>query len=190
MRRQQSAMVVGTRHAAPEFTMGMDRRTAGFLIAGMCVITMAGAQAKTAPRPVYIHMNMKSPSMILESTIAVRPGQKVVFINQDNDIHTIVGYDPKTGATIQRINGSIPASAGMGKAPGRYIIEFKHIGRHYYYCSVHAYLKPGPGKTYSPAIRPGVKGFGAPMAGVIIVTTNKRILAENPKTSSEKFLPM
>ncbi len=169
--------------------MGINRRTAGSLIASMCVITMAGAQAKTAPRPVYIHMNMKSPSMILESTIAVRPGQKVVFINQDNDIHTIVGYNPKTGATIQRINGSIPASTGMGKAPGRYIIKFNHLGRYYYYCSVHAYLKKKSGKLYIPAIRPDVKGFGSPMAGVIIVTRNKRVLAENPKTSSQKFLP-
>lgn len=189
MGHQQSAMIVANPHAATELIMGMGRRTVGSVIAGMCMITMAGAHTETAPRPVYIHMTMKSPSMILENTIAVRPGQKVIFINQDNDIHTIVGYNPKTGATIQRINGSIPASAGMGKGPGRYIIEFHHPGRHYYYCSVHAYLKRQPGKDYSPAIRPGVKGFGAPMAGVIIVTTNKRILAENPKTSSQKFLP-
>lgn len=168
--------------------MGMDRRRIRFLLVGMGMVSMASAHAAPAPPPIYIHMNMKSPSMILENTIAVRPGQKVVFINQDNDTHTIVGYNPKTGATLQRVNGSIPASAGIGKPPGRYIIEFKHTGRHYYYCSVHAYLKRRPGEAYSPAIRPGVNGFGAPMAGVIIVTNDKGTLAENPKTSSEKFL--
>jgi len=62
---------------------------------GLWMLFSPFAKAKTALHPVYIHLNMDSPSMILESKVAVRPGQKVVFINQDNDIHTIIGYNPE-----------------------------------------------------------------------------------------------
>lgn len=156
---------------------------------GLCVFAAPSDKAEAAPLPVYVHMNMKSPSMILEGVLAVRPGQKVVFVNQDNDIHTIIGYNPKSGAAIERVGGSVPAASGKGHIVATYAIKFMHLGQHYYYCSVHAYLKRQPGRGYVPAIRPGVHGFGAPMAGLIIVTTNKTLLAENPKTAYEKILP-
>lgn len=156
-------------------------------IVGLCVISSPLALAKAAPGPVYIHLNMESTSMILEDKVAVRPGQKVVFINQDNDIHTIIGYNPQTGAAIERVDGSLYAAAGH--TISSYTVDFMHQGFHYYYCTVHAYLKKQPGKGYIPEIRPSVHGFGSPMAGLIIVTTNKKLLAENPKTTSEKILP-
>ena len=43
--------------------------------------------------------------------------------------------------------------------------------------------------TREEKVRPGVHGFGDPMAGLIIVTTDKKLLQDNPKTASEKILP-
>ena len=146
----------------------------------------ASLAAPAAP-PVYVHMN--GANMFLENVVAVRPGQKVVFVNEDTGDHTIIGYDPLDGKTSKRFDGDVTGTPGAGHAVSTYTIAFAHTGLQFYYCSVHAELMKEPGGRTMPKKRPTVHGFGDPMAGLIIVTNDKRLLRDNPPTSHEKILP-
>ncbi|OZB40782.1 MAG: hypothetical protein B7X48_03715 [Acidiphilium sp. 34-60-192] len=112
----------------------------------------AAASVKPTGQPIYVHMN--GANMFLERTVFAAPGQTVIFVNEDTGGHTIIGYNPSTGATSKRFDGVV---AG--------------------------------GNRFVAKVRPGVHGFGDPMAGRIIVTTDPTLLAENPKTAHEKILP-
>lgn len=158
-----------------------------FFAAGVLGLVVAASQAEAAQPPVYVHMN--GANMFLENVVAVRPGQKVVFVNEDTGAHTIVGYTPATGASSRKFDGMVAGTKGQGHKISTYAISFKHQGLRYYYCSVHALLKKQPGDGYVPKVRPGVHGLGDPMAGLIIVTNDKTLVRENPKTASEKILP-
>ena len=145
------------------------------------------SQAATAAPPVYVHMN--GANMFLENVVAVRPGQKVVFVDEDTGAHTIIGYNPLTGKTSKRLDGAVQGTPGPGHPVSTYTISFPKTGLQFYYCSVHAELVKEPGGRTVPKKRPNVHGFGDPMAGLIIVTTDRRLLADNPPTSREKILP-
>lgn len=164
------------------------RNTRGIFAAGVLGLGLTGfaGNAKAAP-PVYVHMN--GANMFLENVVAVQPGQKVVFVNEDTGEHTIIGYNPATGATSKTFDGTVAGTKGPNDKVPTYTISFDHQGLQYYYCSVHALLKKQPGDGYMPKVRPHVDGFGDPMAGLIIVTDDQKLLAENPKTASEKILP-
>ncbi|MDE1952113.1 MAG: Cupredoxin [Betaproteobacteria bacterium] len=139
------------------------------------------------PAPIYVHMN--GANMFLENVVAVRPGQDVVFVNQDTGAHTIVGYNPLTGKSNPRFEGAVTGTPGPGHKVSTYAVDFNHAGLKFYYCSVHAELMQEPGGRTMPKKRPTVHGFGDPMAGLIIVTTDPHLLADNPPTTHEKILP-
>lgn len=143
--------------------------------------------AHAAEQPVYVHMN--GANMFLENVVAVRPGQPVVFVDEDTGAHTIIGFNPATGATSKRFDGAVEGTPGPGHPVHTYSVTFKHQGLQFYYCSVHAELVKEPGGRYVAKKRPTVHGFGDPMAGLIIVTTDKHLLADDPKTTHEKILP-
>lgn len=160
--------------------------SAAALTASALMLATATQAAPTAPR-VYVHMN--GANMFLENVVAVRPGQKVVFVDEDTGTHTIIGYSPSTGKTSKRFDGAVEGTPGPGHPVSTYTISFPQTGLQFYYCSVHAELVKEPGGRTVPKKRPTVHGFGDPMAGLIIVTTDRRLLAENPPTSREKILP-
>ena len=140
------------------------------------------------PSPVYVHMN--GANEFLERLVFVRPGQKVVFVNEDTGPHAVRGYAPHTGAKSQSFDDpDLKGTPGKGHGVHTYSISFKHQGVNWYYCPIHAELAKAPGGGYWPKVRPGVNGFGTPMAGVIVVTKDKALLADNPKTASQKVLP-
>ncbi len=156
-----------------------------------CALFAPLGQAATAsahkPAPIYIHMN--GANMFLENVVAVRPGQDVVFVDQDTGAHTIVGYNPLTGKSNPRFEGAVTGTPGPGHKVSTYAIAFSHPGLKFYYCSVHAELMQEPGGRTVPKKRPTAHGFGDPMAGLIIVTTDPHLLADNPATAHEKILP-
>lgn len=169
-------------------------------VAGFVACGWAGAQAATSPAtpaPVYVHMN--GANDFLERVVAVRPGQAVVFVNEDTGGHTIVGYEPyKGGATIKNFDGTVAGTPGPGHKVSTWRISFPHTGVYAYYCSVHARLE----KTYNhghdhyvaavptqAVLGPPVDGYGGPMDGLIIVTDDPRILAATPATAHERILP-
>jgi plastocyanin len=170
------------------------------LVVAACVLSFLGgcSSAKkppakaTAPAaatltPVYVHMNGKN--MFLESVVAVFPHQPVVFVNEDTGMHMVLGYDPLTGKVNPTFSGALPGTPGPGHPVSTYRISFDKPGIYYYYCPVHAELEKAPGGVYVPVKRPMVHGFPVPMAGLVIVTDEKALVAEDPPTSHEKILP-
>ncbi len=152
-------------------------------VAVFLTVFLASALAQAAP-PVYIHMN--GGNYFLEPVVAVRPGQKVVVVNQDTGAHTIVGYNPLTGAMSRHFNKTLLGTKGPGRKIATYAVSFPKPGFDPYYCSVHAQLAKTFGKAVQPVKRMGTHGFKGPMAGLIVVTTDRTLLARNPPTTAEK----
>jgi plastocyanin len=148
----------------------------------IALLVMLGPAAARADPPVYIHMN--GGNYFLEPVVAVRPGQEVVFVNQDTDAHTIVGYNPATGAASQKFNQIVPGTKGPGHAIHRYALRFSSPGLEAYFCSVHAELKTTFGSAVQPVRRAKTDGFPGPMIGLVIVTTDPELLRRNPPTTA------
>lgn len=160
-------------------------RNAAVTVALAVLLAPALARAAT-PRPVYIHMN--GGNYFLEPMVAVRPGQKVVFVNQDTGAHTVVGYNPATGALSSRFNGPLPGTKGPGHKLSTYTVSFSKPGLEPYFCSVHAELATTFGKSVQPIKRMGTHGFKGPMEGLIVVTTDRALITENAPTTKERVV--
>src|SRR5579875_3209326 len=91
-----------------------------------------------AAAPVYVHMN--GGNYFLEPVVAVRPGQPVVFVNQDTGAHTIAGYNPLTGALSRRFEATLAGTKGPGHKLATYTVSFAKAGFKPYLCTVHARL--------------------------------------------------
>jgi plastocyanin len=157
------------------------------LALGAGAATFARA-AGAAPPPVYVHMN--GANMFLERLVFVRPGQKLVFVNEDTGPHAIQGFNPATGKLSKRFHDPVlQGTKGTGHKVHTFAISFRHQGPRYYFCPVHAMLMKAPGPVWAAQKRPTVHGFGTPMAGQVVVTTDPALLADNPKTAHEKILP-
>src|SRR5262245_26968077 len=98
--------------------------------------------------------------------ITVRVGQKVVWINNDTDDHTVVSDDAFNTAGHRGVNVLLPANGG------RYALIFNHPGVFPFYCRFHATLDadhqpkaPGP----EGGIQDPNGNYGTPMNGVITV---------------------
>jgi len=98
--------------------------------------------------------------------ITIRVGQRVQWINNDTDDHTVVSDDAFNTAGHRGINVLLPANGGT------FTLTFKHPGTFPFYCRFHAMLDAD-----NQPIAPGPKGgiqnpngnFGTPMNGVITV---------------------
>jgi plastocyanin len=153
----------------------------------VAALAILSATAARAAPPVYVHTN--GGNYFLEPEVAVRPGQQVIFVNQDTGGHTVVGYNPQTGATSSGFNGTLLGTKGPGHKISTYAVSFSQPGFEPYFCSVHAQLETTFGKAVQPAKRPGTHGFKGPMAGLIVVTTDPGLLAQNPPTTAERIVP-
>ena len=163
------------------------RQTARLAVLTATMALSAGAAFAAAPPPVYVHMN--GANMFLERLVFVRPGQKLVFVNEDTGPHAIQGYNPATGKLAKRFHDPVlQGTKGAGHKVHTFSISFKHQGPRFYFCPVHAMLMKAPGPVWAPKKRPTVHGFGTPMSGEVIVTTDPALLADNPKTAHEKIL--
>lgn len=161
----------------------------GFLSIVACLLGGLAACSAAAPalNPVYVHMN--GANMFLENVVAVRPGQPIVFVNEDTGIHMVQGYNPLTGKANPKFSATLLGTPGPNHPVHTYAIRFTHPGIYYYYCPIHAMLKMAPGGIHVPFKRPTVHGFGTPMAGLIIVTTDSALIRDNPPSSQHKILP-
>ena len=165
----------------------LRRSPLSLVIALLLALAASVPAAYAAPAPVYVHMN--GTNDFLEPVVAVRPGQPVIFVNQDTDPHTIVGFDPRSGRQPLAINGRAAGTPGAGHAVGTFTVTLARPGLYYYYCSLHARLSKTFGTAVQAAPRKGVNGYGGAMAGVIVVTSDPRLLSENPKTTTQRVLP-
>lgn len=156
-------------------------------------VGLAGAGAAYAtPSPIYVHMNGLND--FLPKVVFVRPGQPVIWVNQDQGDHTIHAYNPRGGAHLKDIdNMLIRGTPGPGHKVHTYTATFHREGVHYYLCTVHAHLvkvyAPTSGKAYYlPAKRTGTHGYRGSMAGVIVVTRESALLRSNPPIVHQKIL--
>lgn len=161
------------------------------LISACCLLLAGSSTALASPAPVYVHEN--GANDFLEFVVAVRPGQPVVWVNEDTGSHAIEGYNPLTGKTSKTLyKNPLPGTPGPGHGVHTYRHIFHKEGIYYYYCPIHAELKkvyPQAGSWVQPAKKPDIPGFGGVMAGEIIVTTDRALLRDDPPTSHKKILP-
>lgn len=143
--------------------------------------------AEASPSPVYVHMNGKND--FLESVVAVRPGQPVVFVNEDTGKHAVAGYNPLTGHESSSFRHVIPGTPGTGHTVHTYRVSFHKRGFHFYYCFIHARLQKVFGQRVHPAHRHGIPGYEGAMAGVIVVTNDTALIKDDPPTSHRRILP-
>ena len=151
-----------------------------------CAASRAATAGTAGGAPVYVHMN--GGNEFLEPTVAVAPGEPVVFVNEDTEPHTVLGYHPTTGKLNPLINGDPAGTPGAGHHVATYTVSLTKPGIYAYYCSVHAVLAKTYGTAVQPAHRPGVHGYPGAMAGEIIVTTDPKLIAQNPASSAKKVL--
>jgi plastocyanin len=166
----------------------MLQRFAWTIVLCAVVVGPSPNLANAGPGPVYVHMN--GANFFLESSIAVAPGQAVVFVSQDTGgAHTIVGYGAPAGGPMTVINGKVQATAGPGHRVDTYTVRLNTVGVYPYYCSLHAVLEKTYDGSMQAAHRPGIDGFKGAMAGTIVVTRDRALIDANPPTSGELIVP-
>ncbi len=144
------------------------------------------APGQAGPTPVYVHMD--GANAFVEPVVAVKPGQPVAFVNEDTGMHMIDSYNPLTGKITSAMAGVVQGTTGPTGTISTYKVAFKLPGFYYYYCPVHAVLSKIYHHSVQAAHRPGVHGFPGSMAGLIVVTTDKALIAENPPSSHKRIL--
>ncbi len=155
-------------------------------------LASGGSALAASTSPVYVHMNGLND--FLPKVVFAKPGQPVVFVNQDQGPHSIQAYDPVGGNNLKAMHDvSLQGTPGPGHTVHTYKVTFKHEGVHYYLCTIHAHLvsvyKTPSGKNYDlPAKRKGIPGYRGSMAGVVIVTREASLLRSNPPITHQKIL--
>ena len=98
--------------------------------------------------------------------ITIRVGQRVQWVNNDTDDHTIVSDDAFNTSGPRGVNVLLPANGGTRS------IMFQNPGTFPFYCRFHAHLDsanqpvaPGP----DGGIQDSNGNYGTPMSGVITV---------------------
>lgn len=163
-------------------------------MATILVIGLAGSgiACAAAPSPIYVHMNGLND--FLPKVVFVRPGQPVVWVNQDQGPHSIHGYKIVGGERLKEIdNISLPGTPGIGHKVHTYTVTFHSVGVHYYVCTIHAHLvkvydDPSGGTYYLPAKRHGTNGYRGSMAGVVVVTNEPALLKSDPPITHQRIL--
>ena len=155
-------------------------------------LASGGTALAATTTPVYVHMNGLND--FLPRIVFVRPGQPVIFVNQDQGPHSIHAYDPVGGSHLKALDDMVlQGTPGPGHTVPTYKVTFNHVGVHYYICTIHAHLvsvyKTPAGKNYElPAKRQGVHGYRGSMAGVVIGTRETSLLNSNPPITRQRIL--
>jgi plastocyanin len=104
--------------------------------------------------------------------LTIHVGDRVTWINNDTDDHTIVSVDAFNTEGHHGLDHLIPGTDNNGGKPGIFKLRFWHAGTFVYYCRFHAHLDadsqpvaPGP----DGGIQDANGNFGTPMTGIISV---------------------
>ena len=125
-----------------------------------------------AKRPTVHQIVVPSEDRFVPFVTVIRAGEKVMWVNQDTDDHTVVSNDFFTTSDNKGVNILLPGTDSNGGKPGVLTLRFKKPGVFAYYCRFHSMLDaqhqpvaPGP----DGGIQDAKGNFGTPMNGVIIV---------------------
>jgi plastocyanin len=134
------------------------------LVAGTSRPGFAGSSVSGAAPTV--HIIVPDEDRFIPFAVTVRVGQKVEWINNDTDDHTVVSDDAFNTAGHRGVNMLLPANGGSST------LTFEHPGVFPFYCRFHATLDadnqpkaPGP----DGGIQDPDGNFGTPMNGVVTV---------------------
>ena len=98
--------------------------------------------------------------------ITIRTGQRVQWVNNDADDHTVVSNDTFNAAGPRGINVLLKANGGT------FSIKFDHPGTFPFYCRFHSMLDSA-NQPKAPGPEGGIQdqngNYGTPMNGVITV---------------------
>lgn len=106
----------------------------------------------------------------------IHVGDTVVWVNYDEDEHTVSSVDKFTTVTNRHIRYVIPGVQHKNDKPHTFRLTFNRPGTFVYHCEFHSVLD-----KYSQPIAPGPEGgiqdkngnYGTPMMGVITVLPAK-----------------
>jgi len=135
---------------------------------GLFAVQRAGADNSSKTRTVSV----PEADRFTPFAITIRPGQRVEWVNNDTDDHTVVSDDVFDTTGHRDIDHLLPGTVSNGGQPGRFSLLFSHPGKFVYYCRFHAHLD-----EFNQPVAPGPEGgiqdangnFGTPMMGVITV---------------------
>jgi plastocyanin len=104
--------------------------------------------------------------------ITVHVGDRVTWVNNDTDDHTVVSDDAFNTDGHHSLNHLIRGTDNNNGRPGTFTLRFTHTGTFVYYCRFHAHLDedsqpvaPGP----DGGIQDANGNFGTPMNGIVSV---------------------
>ena len=134
----------------------------------VCLLALASFNRAVAQssNPTVRQIIVPDEDRFTPFAITIRVGQRVQWVNNDVDDHTVVSDDTFNTAGPRGINVLLKASGGT------FTIKFDHPGSFPFYCRFHAMLDsshqpiaPGPGG----GIQDQNGNYGTPMSGVITV---------------------
>lgn len=152
-------------------------RTGAFLalaltIPGVTLLSTAAPSSALFPHEQRHVINIPEADRFVPYQMTIHVGDRVTWINNDTDDHTIVSDDPFNSAGHRGIDHLIPGTENNGGQPGVFSLRFFHSGTFVYYCRFHSHLDedsqpvaPGP----DGGIQDANGNFGTPMTGVITV---------------------
>jgi plastocyanin len=143
-------------------------RWAALALLVVCLLAFASFNLAVAQssNPTVRQIIVPEEDRFIPFAATIRVGQRVQWVNNDLDDHTIVSDDPFNTAGPRGIDVLLKANGGT------FSIKFDHPGSFPFYCRFHAHLD-----SANQPVAPGPDGgiqdpngnYGTPMAGVITV---------------------
>jgi plastocyanin len=143
-------------------------RWAALAVLIVCLLAFASfnlAEAQSS-NPTVRQIIVPDEDRFIPFAITIRTGQRVQWVNNDLDDHTLVSDDAFNTSGPRGVDVLLKANGGQ------VTIKFDHPGTFPFYCRFHAHLD-----SENQPVAPGPDGgiqdpngnFGTPMAGVITV---------------------
>jgi plastocyanin len=143
-------------------------RWAALAVLIVCLLAFASFNPAVAQssNPTVRQIIVPDEDRFIPFAITIRTGQRVQWVNNDLDDHTLVSDDAFNTSGPRGVDVLLKANGGQ------VTIKFDHPGTFPFYCRFHAHLD-----SENQPVAPGPDGgiqdpngnFGTPMAGVITV---------------------
>ncbi len=140
--------------------------TLAMLLVAIGAISSSAHRLAGATRASSVHqVTIPDEDRFTPFALTIQAGDRVRWVNNDSDDHTVVSDDAFNTAGHRGLNHLLPAG-------GSFVLRFNHPGTFVYYCRFHAHLD-----EFNQPVAPGPDGgiqdpngnFGTPMSGVITV---------------------
>lgn len=117
--------------------MSFNGRRAALAAAALSLAVASGARLVRGGSPVAAAAATAAPESVITihgysfdpGNLAISRGAKVVWINRDEDVHTIKSQDGPEAFQSPALDSG-----------GRFELRFRHAGTYHYICSVHPFM--------------------------------------------------